>query len=57
MIKLKENTEGPPSDEAMIEIIEMHKWFGDFHVLQGINLTDLYKNLTFRLLHEGVYGF
>jgi general L-amino acid transport system ATP-binding protein len=23
----------------MIEIIEMHKWFGDFHVLQGINLT------------------
>ncbi len=23
----------------MIEIIDMHKWFGDFHVLQGINLT------------------
>ncbi|MBU4426643.1 MAG: amino acid ABC transporter ATP-binding protein [Desulfobacterales bacterium] len=23
----------------MIEIIEMHKWFGDFHVLQGIDLT------------------
>ena len=39
MIKLKENTERPPSDGAMIEIIEMHKWFGDFHVLQGINLT------------------
>jgi general L-amino acid transport system ATP-binding protein len=39
MIKLAENTERLPSDGAMIEIIEMHKWFGDFHVLQGINLT------------------
>ncbi|HBF43385.1 MAG TPA: ABC transporter ATP-binding protein [Desulfobacteraceae bacterium] len=36
---LSENIEKPPSNEAMIEIIEMHKWFGDFHVLQGINLT------------------
>jgi general L-amino acid transport system ATP-binding protein len=27
------------SDSAMIEIIEMHKWFGEFHVLNGINLT------------------
>ncbi len=27
------------SDEAMIEIVDMHKWFGEFHVLQGINLT------------------
>jgi general L-amino acid transport system ATP-binding protein len=26
-------------DELIIEIIDMHKWFGDFHVLQGINLT------------------
>ena len=26
-------------DEKMIEIIKMHKWFGDFHVLQGIDLT------------------
>ena len=26
------------ADEAIIEIIDMHKWFGDFHVLQGINL-------------------
>jgi len=25
--------------EPMIEIIDMHKWFGEFHVLQGINLT------------------
>ena len=23
----------------MIDIIEMHKWFGEFHVLNGINLT------------------
>ncbi len=33
------NTGKKPSDEAIIEIIDMHKWFGDFHVLQGINLT------------------
>jgi general L-amino acid transport system ATP-binding protein len=26
------------SGEAIIEIIDMHKWFGDFHVLMGINL-------------------
>ena len=32
-------TEQTLSDEAMIEIIDMHKWFVDFHVLQGINLT------------------
>jgi len=27
------------ADDAMIEIIDMHKWFGDFHVLKGIDLT------------------
>ena len=27
------------SDEKMIEIIKIHKWFGDFHALQGIDLT------------------
>ncbi len=27
------------SDNAMVEIIDMHKWFGDFHVLQGIDLN------------------
>ncbi len=26
------------SNSAMIEIIDMHKWFGEFHVLNGINL-------------------
>ena len=27
------------SDDAMIDIINMHKWFGEFHVLQDVNLT------------------
>jgi len=27
------------SREVMIEIIDMHKWFGEFHVLKGINLS------------------
>ena len=27
------------SREVMIEIIDMHKWFGEFHALKGINLT------------------
>ena len=25
--------------DAIIEIVAMHKWFGEFHVLQDINLT------------------
>ena len=25
--------------DAIIEIVEMHKWYDDFHVLKGINLT------------------
>jgi general L-amino acid transport system ATP-binding protein len=39
------NTQSPPKDEialtgeTIIEIVEMHKWFGEFHVLQDINLT------------------
>ena len=28
-----------PIAEPMIEIKDMHKWFGEFHVLRGINLT------------------
>jgi len=32
----KEMTVG---DEVMIEINQMHKWYGDFHVLKDINLT------------------
>ncbi len=27
------------SDEVVIEINDMHKWYGDFHVLKDINLT------------------
>jgi len=37
--KLSTTAELQSSDEKMIEIIKMHKWFDDFHVLQGINLT------------------
>jgi general L-amino acid transport system ATP-binding protein len=33
------NAETHSQDEAMIEFIDVHKWFGEFHVLQGINLT------------------
>ncbi len=34
-----EKIESSLANDAIIEIIEMHKWFGDFHVLQDINLT------------------
>ena len=34
-----EDLKAQPSEEAMIEIKDMHKWFGDFHVLRGIDLT------------------
>jgi general L-amino acid transport system ATP-binding protein len=27
------------TEEAIIEIMEMHKWYGEFHVLNGIDLT------------------
>jgi len=27
------------SDEVAIQLINMHKWYGDFHVLKDINLT------------------
>jgi general L-amino acid transport system ATP-binding protein len=27
------------SEEAVIQLIAMHKWYGDFHVLKDINLT------------------
>jgi len=37
--ELSKSIEDQSLDEAMIEIINMHKWFGDFHVLQGIDLT------------------
>jgi general L-amino acid transport system ATP-binding protein len=34
-----ENKENTLAGDAIIEIVEMHKWFDDFHVLKGINLT------------------
>jgi general L-amino acid transport system ATP-binding protein len=34
-----EKTESPLATDAIIEIVEMHKWYGEFHVLQDINLT------------------
>jgi len=34
-----EKAESPLANDAIIEIIDMHKWYGDFHVLQDINLT------------------
>jgi general L-amino acid transport system ATP-binding protein len=33
------DTKNQSSDEPMIEIMEVHKWFGEFHALQGIDLT------------------
>ena len=33
------NNETTSAGDAIIEIVGMHKWFGDFHVLQDINLT------------------
>jgi len=34
-----ENKENILTGDAIIEIVEMHKWYDDFHVLKGINLT------------------
>jgi general L-amino acid transport system ATP-binding protein len=31
------------SDRPMIEITDLHKWFGEFHVLKGIDLTVSHK--------------
>lgn len=34
-----ENKENTLAGDAIIEIVEMHKWYDDFHVLKDINLT------------------
>ena len=34
-----ENKNNTLTEDAIIEIIEMHKWYDDFHVLKDINLT------------------
>jgi general L-amino acid transport system ATP-binding protein len=33
------NAQPQLKDKMMIEFIDVHKWFGEFHVLQGITLT------------------
>ncbi len=32
-------TIAPPGDGTIIEISDLHKWYGEFHVLNGIDLT------------------
>ena len=32
------NDENQGTDNTIIDIINMHKWYGEFHVLQDINL-------------------
>ena len=40
MVKqMTEKEDGSATNDAIIEIVEMHKWFGDFHVLNAIDLT------------------
>ena len=34
-----ESSEMQTDKAPIIEIIDMHKWFGEFHVLRGIDLT------------------
>ena len=36
---LEEGTADTVTDEVVIDITSLHKWFGDFHVLKDINLT------------------
>jgi general L-amino acid transport system ATP-binding protein len=36
---VSKHAKAPSPDEAMIEFSDVHKWYGDFHVLRGINLT------------------
>ncbi len=37
--QLSGNKEDTLTDDAIIEIVEMHKWYDDFHVLKNISLT------------------
>ena len=34
-----EQIQSAKQDREIIQIRDMHKWFGDFHVLKNINLT------------------
>ena len=35
----KTNTIDISSEDSIIKIVNMHKWYGDFHVLKNINLS------------------
>ncbi len=35
----KNAVESSAGDEDLIQLIDMHKWYGDFHVLKNINLN------------------
>ena len=48
--KVAKSVELEPIAEPMIEIKDMHKWFGEFHVLRGINLTIRKKERIVRLM-------
>ena len=37
--EIEQATDPKPSGDAMIDIVDMHKWYGDFHVLKGIDLS------------------
>ena len=39
MPEKNDHTNSEPTGDAIIEIMDMHKWFGEFHVLQDVNLT------------------
>jgi general L-amino acid transport system ATP-binding protein len=39
--ELQKNGDDRSPGDPIVEITEMHKWFGDFHVLRNINLTVL----------------
>ena len=36
---IAETPQNRDENEPLIKIINMHKWYGDFHVLTDINLT------------------
>ncbi len=38
MTSESQNTSSILADESIIKIVNMHKWFGDFHVLKDVNL-------------------
>jgi general L-amino acid transport system ATP-binding protein len=39
MMSESANIQSQPEDDAIIRIIGMHKWYGDYHVLRDIHLT------------------